>query len=73
MKAETRKELAKAIKMPMCNASIFSTFEVAKRFTLRALCALMTVKVEDEYWVVSPRDASRLQKLGHEIISVYSN
>ena len=73
MKAKTRKEIAKAIKMPMCNASIFSTFEIAKRFTLRAIIALMTVKVEDEYWVVTPREASRLQKLGYEIISVYSN
>ncbi len=72
MKAEKRKEIAKAIKMPMCNASIFNTFEIAKRFTLRALISMMTVKVEDEYWVVIPRDASRLAKLGYEIISVYS-
>ena len=72
MKTEQRKEIAKAIKMPMCNAFIFHTLEDAARSVRRSNHKDMAVKVEDEYWVVTPKDAHRLEKLGHEIISPFS-
>ena len=72
MKAEQRKEIAKAIKTPMCNIFVFHTLEDAARSVRRSNHKDMAVKVENEYWVVTPREASRLQKLGHEIISPFS-
>lgn len=69
MKAEQRKEIAKAIKTPMCNVFVFHAPETAARSVRQSAFKDMAVKVEDEYWVVTPREASRLQKLGHKVIS----
>lgn len=69
MTKEARKEIAKAIKMPMCNTFIFHTLEDAARSVRRSNHKDMAVKVNDEYWVVTTRDARSLEKLGHEVIS----
>lgn len=72
MKAEQRKEIAKTINAPMSNIYVCRTLEDAARLVRRSDHKDMAVKVEDEYWVVLPRDAKRLEKLGHEIISPWS-
>lgn len=71
MEANTRKAIAKAIKMPMCNAFIYSSIERAARSVCMSNHKDMAVKVNDEYWVVTPRDARSLEKLGHEVISPF--
>lgn len=72
MKAEQRKEIAKAANIPMCNIYLRFTLEDAARMVRRSNYIDMAVKVEDEYWVVLPKEAKRLEKLGHEIISPWS-
>ena len=68
MITEKRKEIAKAAKMFYSNvlAGAFNTKEIAIKSSYRTIKLSMVMAVEDEYWVVTPAEAQRLNKLGYE-------
>lgn len=68
MTTEKRKEIAKAAKMFYSNvlAGAFNTKEIAFRNSYHTIKISMVMAVEDEYWVVTPTEAQRLNKLGYE-------
>lgn len=68
MTTEKRKEIAKAAKMFYSNvlAGAFNTKATAFNNSYRTVKMSMVMAVEDEYWVVTPAEAQRLNKLGYE-------
>lgn len=68
MTTEKRKEIAKAAKMYYSNvlAGAFNTKELAIRNSYHTTKLTMVMAVENEYWVVTPAEAQRLNKLGYE-------
>lgn len=68
MTTEKRKEIAKAAKMFYSNvlAGAFNTKELAIRNSYHTTKLSMVMAVENEYWVVTPAEAQRLNKLGYE-------
>lgn len=69
MKAETIKEIAKAAKTYACNISRFFNINNAIRFSRQTVKISMVMQVEDEYWVVTPAEAQRLNRLGYDYAS----
>lgn len=68
MTTDKRKEIAKAAKIFYSNilAGAFTTKDSALRNSYHTTKMSMVMKVEDEYWVVTPAEAQRLNNLGYE-------
>ena len=65
MTTEKRKQIARAAKVAFGNILAFSKHVSASAFNRHSVTISMIMVVEDEYWVVSPADAQRLNRLGH--------
>ena len=68
MTDELRKSIAAAAKIPFCNIASFIKLENAKSFLRHGVSANKIMQVNDEYWVVSPAEAERLNKLGYNYV-----
>ncbi len=66
MTIETVKQIAKAAKTYACNISRFTSLSTALGYSRRTVKMSMTMQVEGEFWVVTPAEAQRLNRLGYE-------
>ena len=66
MNYEKVKEISQKAGCYAANMNRFNKLESAKSFSKRTKKMSMIMKVEDEYWVVYPAEAQRLNKQGYE-------
>lgn len=66
MTIEQRKSIATEAKIPYCNVAAFRNPNNAKSYLRHTVKMNMMMRVKDEYWIVSPAEAQRLNKLGYE-------
>ena len=71
MTLETAKRIAKAAGTFSSSVSRLNTLEAARSISRRTVKMSMITKVEDEYWVATPAETQRLNRLGYEIIRTF--
>lgn len=70
MKIEQRKIIATEARIPFCNVASFSNPNSARSYLRYTVKMNMAMRVKDEYWVVSPAEAQRLNKLGYKYAKI---
>lgn len=70
MTTEQRKTIAAEAKIPFCNVAAFRNPANAKSYLRHTVKMNMMMRVKNEYWIVSPAEAQRLNKLGYEYANI---
>lgn len=70
MTTEQRKVIATEAKIPFCNVAAFRNPDSAKSYLRHTVKMNMMMRVKGEYWIVSPTEAQRLNRLGYQYVQV---